>query len=697
MRFLKLTTLLILAGVVLLAAKAVAAENSPAQVMVINQVRGEECCGTGSVENTRRQVEVMAQHQIPGYFVLRWDVLVDGQYTGELRKAVRDYEGLFKLGVLVEVVPSLAQEAEVGYKGKEEDWYEAQNAFTLGYEPAERQKLVDALMAKFFAQFGYYPELVAAWMIDTPTLNYMQAEYGVKAAQITREQWGTDGYYLYGGPVHYPYPASQNWLLVPDFERESSVMILRQTVTDPLLNYGSSANIFTSQPNDYMEAGRDFTYFKDLIDQAIAQPEGQRGFALLGLENSMEEKYQEEFARQLAYVARLRGEGRVVFAGVDELTVWRQDRARVYGGRDLVGGTANWAYWVVEASYRLRLRQKDDQVFIDDVRVYDPSLDDPYANYQAVSGGYWVVPYLIDGSFDYRQEQKKIPIWVRLFGPPQFEQAFPGSRQDVEGEVSRINLPRLKEGMVQWVREENGELQMRYENQEGKEVRVRFGDRTVVVEGVARDKLKYVDYNHELFPVQASRTREGLVLEWNVGGQGAVGLKLECGEERCRMDFGLEADLVEKAREEHYPFLFPERKPRRASEKHTVLYIHNHYAVAGRNPVRIVVIPKDELGFPAQAKGGVKIETGPEVRIVGAAEGEVEEYTQLVDLFADKPEKVKVQVRVGQEVEKGAEVFFAPNCRQNWRYCLAHPLHAWWYVRAVVHDKIRLLMFGEKQ
>ena len=187
------------------------------------------------------------------------------------------------------------------------------------------QKIADYLFATFFEKFSYYPAVTSAWMIDTETLNYIHKEYGVKIQQITREQYGTDSYTLYGGPPHYPYPASKNWLFVPDYENNDPVLIVRQTVTDPLFNYGDNTSTFTSQPNDYMKNKKTFDYFKSLLDQAIDQSDNQTGFAMLGLENSMEDKFQQEYIAQLELLGKRNSEGLVKFVIVDEMvSFWKQ-------------------------------------------------------------------------------------------------------------------------------------------------------------------------------------------------------------------------------------------------------------------------------------------------------------------------------------------------------------------------------------
>ena len=172
----------------------------PAQVLVINQTRGEECCQPGSLDNLQQQLKIHQENQIPAYFVLRYDALNDSRYTKVIKEALNAPGGIIKVGALLEVLPSLARDAQVNFQADKDDWQEAQNAFTIGYRPEDRKKLVDQFFSRFHQEYGFYPQLSSSWMIDTPTANYLQQRYHVKAHLITREQWGTDTYHLYGGP-----------------------------------------------------------------------------------------------------------------------------------------------------------------------------------------------------------------------------------------------------------------------------------------------------------------------------------------------------------------------------------------------------------------------------------------------------------------------------------------------------------------
>ncbi len=371
------------------------------QVVFINQVRGEECCSKGNLDNLEKQVNAFVQYQIPAFFVIRYDALANPEYVDYLKQQTVANPNI-KLGLMIEITPHLAIDSGVKYKDGEERWFEAQNSFTIGYEKEDRKKIIDRLFTIFKKDFGYYPSLTSSWLIDTESLNYMHDRYRVAAQQITREQWGQDSYTLYGGPPHYPYPASRNWAFIPDFKEKNPVLILRQTVTDPLYNYGETKKAFTSQPNDYLVSGLDFNYFQKLLNQSLFEQK-TTGFALLGLENSMEENYQNEYLKQIEYISQLKD--RMAFPDLKQLSAyWQKQQTTSYSGKDLIKGTNNQVEFITTPESRKRVRKSKGKIFTTDYRYFSSEFSDPYTGYTAIKYGYWIVPYAIDYSHIYKPE-----------------------------------------------------------------------------------------------------------------------------------------------------------------------------------------------------------------------------------------------------------------------------------------------------
>ena len=633
--------------------------NELPQVLIINQVRGTECCEPGTLEDFQEQLNVLTQQQLPAFFTLRWDVLTNPEFIKIINQTNSE---LFSWGVFLEVTPALAKAAEVNYVGTPQNWYQAQHAYTLGYASTDRKKLVDTIIAKYQEVFGEYPALTTSWIIDTPTLNYLGDEYGVSVHQITREQWGTDSYTIYGGPPHYPYPASRSWALMPDYAVENPTLIVRQTLTDPVWNYGDTQSRFTSQPNDFSQDGKGFDYFEKLFNQALfEQPANQIGFALLGLENSMETKYQQLFKQQLQLVAEYQQQGKIVMPGLETLLrTWQKTELTIYQGQDWVRETSSQAIWVTGQNYRVRLIKKDQQVCVDDLRLFDPQLQDYYADHQAQDLSYWVTPFLIDGSRFYTQEKS----W--------FSQEYASD--------GTIPLPDMVTQPECW------QLPLAISAQD-----------QLTIESIDAQTLA-INYPSEAEPTQLifQPTRFQLPLtstekqlSWSVNGDIAYELRQNCATVFCWYTPQVNPGVFAQAQAVQTSSFLPEQRAGELSAQHSRLYASNPYAVAGRNPVRVVFMPGDEQGVAVKLKSPPeimsKIELTTDPTLVLADD------PQFYDFMAQHPTKTTIKFQVGDQLELETTVYFAPNCKNNPKYCLFHPRQAWWYLRSWVGDKQRLL------
>lgn len=724
-------------------AQTVTLTPTPAFAVIINQVRGESCCSPGNLDNTRAQLDNAVRLKLPTTFVLRYDALTDQQYTDLFRSYKRLHPDLIQIGVMAEIIPRLIADAnaqqcqvdpstslrmteqgdsglegqraisaaemseesdnnkvpdeflreEIGccpeimnqttqerdssssnslgmteecviqYRGTDETWFQAQNAFTIGYPIPERKLILDTLLTQYQNVFGTYPTVSSAWMIDTDSVNYLHDKYGVITHQITREQWGTDSYTLYGGPPHYPYPASRNWLMIPDFDENHAVTIVRQTVTDPLYNYGDTSSSYTSQPNDYMRGGRGIEYFKTLIDNAIRQK--STGFANIGLENSMGEQYQNEFALQLEYIAKLRDENmlQVIFADAvgphfqnEKVTSY----ARSEGKREAV--------WVTTPSYRIRIIRNNNEVTITDLRLYSKDLKDPYSTRVAKHEGYWVTPFLVDGSRWYAWKgtetypHKFIPIMMDLFDNP-------------TGIVIAKNAGALSVSTI------NDSISINDDENQN------FAD-------------FYTDYfnlpnnlalNQALpnqFPVTPTSAGG---LAWNLNGKSGWKIQKTNCSRLCKYTIAISATLFSDAVSQQYPYLYPESVGRQLSEKYTRVSVNNAFALAGRNPVRLVLEPHDGMNFPIILDQEAEITVDPDDTVVTRLGKLVSSQQQYVDLDRGDPHKVDVTVTMnqgGKYFSSSSTVYFAPNCKKGWRYCVAHPVQGVWYVLTKITDQL---------
>lgn len=153
---------------------------------------------------------------------MQYDTLLDSKYTDYLKK---EQDGSLEIGGWFEIVAQQTKDAGIVWRGRPGyswDWH-SHVGFLVGYTQEERKKLIDVYMDQFFTIFGYYPKAMGSWFIDAWSINYMAEKYRVKAICICRDQWGTDGYNLWGGYFNVYYP-SRNNMFTPGHLTPSKLM-----------------------------------------------------------------------------------------------------------------------------------------------------------------------------------------------------------------------------------------------------------------------------------------------------------------------------------------------------------------------------------------------------------------------------------------------------------------------------------------
>jgi hypothetical protein len=666
---------------------------TPNQVLIINQVRGEECCDAGSLPHLQQQLQTAVRLKLPTTFTIRFDALADPEFVRVLRDAQRSHPDLITLGIFLEITPSLAKEAGVPYTAPTDIWYQAQHAYPLGLSLTDRQKITDTLVATFQRAFGAKPAISTGWIIDTSTLNYLHDTYGVSVHQITREQWGVDSYTLDGGPPHFPYPASRNWAFIPDFSQENPLMIVRQTITDPVHNYGDLTSSFTGQPNDYSRGKRDLEYFKHLFSQAVRQEGG--GFALLGLENSMGEEFQNEYAKQLEIVAGAAREQIVSVIKPAEVAAWQERPLTVYHGRSSLSSDTQEAWWITTTSYRVRLRRQGSTLAITDLRAYSTTWSDPYLEQSGKLNAYWVVPSLLQASlWNDTSSEKPLSAWKRWLLPPQLTLFPPVSMGDIQLEAAeQLTLPSLEGDSVE-VKTTTDPSAVTLTDSQGR-VLLRATSDSLELGGQGT----YQRLSPEAVPLhQTGETNGWPHLRFGDPQHPLVEQAVTCQTEVCQLTFKTSTapETLTQARQNWYPFLFPEPTTRTADPAKSQLYAHNTYAVAGRNPVRLIAAPKDSHGFLITLSKTPTITTTPKAAYTSDVSTQLTSSPLLIDLINSQPTKMQVEVAMG-DVNLKKTVYFAPNCKEGVMHCLTHPRQGWWYLNAVVRDKLRSKLSGEKQ
>lgn len=206
-------------------------------VNIINFLRGYTNESNDLIEPIRQNIRLLNKYNLKFTFLIQYDVF----NSQEMMTLIRNAGRLFELGCWLEIVEPLVVDAGLTWRGRSPWDFHANVAFLMGYTKEERYKIIDTYMDRFKQEFGYYPKSVGAWMIDSVSLKYLSEKYKIKAACICKEQYGTDGYNLWGGYYNHAYYPSEYNMLCPaqTNEHQLDIPVFRMLGTDPIHQYDS--------------------------------------------------------------------------------------------------------------------------------------------------------------------------------------------------------------------------------------------------------------------------------------------------------------------------------------------------------------------------------------------------------------------------------------------------------------------------
>lgn len=650
------------------------------EIVISSQVRGKECCDVGTDSALDLQVQTLAHLHLPATFALRYDALEDLHTIEVLKKTS------FEKASLLEITPSLAKDAGVSYRGPVDRWYKAGNAYLIGYDQDSRKKIIDTYMKKFFLVFGSYPQSSVAWMIDSWSLSYLETHYQLQVHEITRDQWGTDSYTLYGGPINVPYYPSKNWSLVPASDRAhaSDVLLVRQTLTDALYTYGDEQSAHTSQPNDYLFGQQTTQYFEQLLTNAMDST-FPGGFAVLGLETSMEPKYQNEFAKQLQIVSTLESQRQAVVTTLGDLRQTHQPEQTIATMSAYVSPSqdaSRHAYWINAKTYRARLIADAHQVVISDLRVYSDALKDPYsASASATVNAYWTVPFLFDGSRFRTEAPVDISLRAknfvsRLLSDRRGGTDFHVTENDFSGQATGLSLPLLTaNSSIKFVYTyEASNLQ--YHSDRGI-VHLKFTPSSIQVSLPPGDTYRNTVRDPELLKLSSSKL---------------LSLQEDTSNGITTLTPTLDATASTETFSTSFPSLFhPEQSQGPASSGKSSFLLANRRAIVGRNPIRLVIRLVDSAGLPtiSPIKPVVLLTDTTVKTTIFEPESAHGEY--YIDLASDHPTQSNVIVSFGSLTHDFGTVNFVPNCTKMVSDCIKHPYQLSEFVLSKFDEIIRRL------
>ena len=341
-----------------------------------------------------KQVEMMKKYQLGGTFLLQYDALMDSRYQRLLKELPA---GTFEIGAWWELPQPLIEKAGLKWRGRYPwDWH-ADVGFSTGYTPEEREKIIDVYMADFKNIFGYYPKSVGSWFIDAHTLNYLYEKYKIVASSNCKDQYGTDGYTLWGGYWNQAYYPSKinSYMPAQNEKNQIPVPIFRMLGSDPIRQYdtglSSSAQGVISMEPVYPESGGNATWVNWFLKEFVEGESMEFNYTQVGQENSFTwDAMKKGFEMQLPLLARLRDEKKIRVETMEQSGKWFKENYKItpatsFTVKEDLGNSDLKTVWFNSRYYRLNLLWEKGNLRIRDIHLFDETFPSVYTTQKATS------------------------------------------------------------------------------------------------------------------------------------------------------------------------------------------------------------------------------------------------------------------------------------------------------------------------
>lgn len=365
-------------------------------INIVNFIRGcEPRSPIDLVTPVQKQIELMTRLDLRGTFLIQYDALLDPTYT-DMLKALDPKQ--FEIGVWFEVVQPLTEKVGISWRGRFPwDWH-VHCGFSMGYTKIQREALLDELYSKFKEIFGYYPRVFGSWFFDSHTARYVADRYGVDAFCNCKEQYGTDGYTLWGGYYGQGYYPSRGNVFLPAQTKENQLAapLFRMLGSDQVYQYdwgmspdsGAQAvqGVITLEPV-YSSSGGGHPEWVDWYMKENFNGECLSfGYAQAGQENSFGwPGMKEGLTYQFELFAKLQEEGKIVVEPLGSTGRWYKQTYELTPASTITAHSAfddeeKNSVWYCSRHYRINLYVDKGVLRIRDLHIFREDQADPFEN-----------------------------------------------------------------------------------------------------------------------------------------------------------------------------------------------------------------------------------------------------------------------------------------------------------------------------
>ena len=370
----------------------------PEQPCIINFVnfirqvepRDERFTNEYLFQTTANELAQLNEYGFRGTFLLQYDALVDSAYQQLMKEAK---EKGHEVGAWWEITEPHVRDAGMTWRGRYPwDWH-ANVGFATGYTPEERERLVDTYMNRFHEIFGSYPESVGSWFIDAHTLQYFSDKYGITASCNCKDQYGTDGYTLWGGYWNQAYYPSRVNAYMPaqTSEGQIPVPVFRMLGSDPVLQYDNALDsrvqgVITLEPvyTGNGGGGGNRQWIEWFLPAMANSKSLGFNYIQAGQENSFGwEAMKNGLTMQMPIIRQLADEGKVRVETLAESGRWFKERYPLTPATSVTVDDdflhdGRRAAWYDSRFYRIGLFWEGDFFVIRDIHLFDESIESDY-------------------------------------------------------------------------------------------------------------------------------------------------------------------------------------------------------------------------------------------------------------------------------------------------------------------------------
>lgn len=387
------------------------ATESPRIINIINFIRQTDYRVENSdsllFEVVEKHIELLDKYDFPGTFLFQYDALINPKYQELMKTRLSDK---CEIGAWWEITQPHVEAAGLKWCG-EHSWVSHANiAFTTGYTPQEREKLVDVYMAKFKDIYGYYPKSVGSWFIDSYSLQYMYNKYGIVASCNCKDQIGTDGYTLWGGYWNQAYYPSKTNAYMPaqNENNQIPVPIFRMLGSDPIYQYDTGLGrrhqgVISLEPV-YRESGMDKSWVEYFLESLVDEPALAFNYAQAGQENSFTwNAMKKGLEMQYPLFDSLRTDNKIRIETLEQSGLWFKENfpvtpATAFTTLKDIRNEGRKTVWFNSRFYRANLLWENNSFRFRDIHLFDEKFESEYLNKAGIGNQffYYTLP-VVDG------------------------------------------------------------------------------------------------------------------------------------------------------------------------------------------------------------------------------------------------------------------------------------------------------------